>query len=75
MFFTERDHGRDGRGMSDEGNGRMQRCLLAVGVVLGLVVLPAQQAGADDYSDTALNIIPSGQWGTVPIPAGADDPG
>jgi hypothetical protein len=26
-----------------------------------------------DYSKTALNIIPSGQWGGIPIPPKADD--
>jgi len=42
-----------------------------------LVFVPAASAGDQgsaqkDYSQTALNIIPSGQYGTVPPPAGAD---
>ncbi len=32
----------------------------------------AQSAAAEDYASTALNIIPSGQYGTLPIPAAAD---
>jgi hypothetical protein len=47
-------------------------------VIGGMLILaPAASAGYQstppkDYSDTALNIIPSGQFGTVPPPAGAD---
>jgi len=42
-----------------------------------LVLAPGASAGDQstppkDYSDTALNIIPSGQFGTVPPPPGAD---
>src|SRR4051795_3534046 len=33
--------------------------------------LPAT-ASAKDYASTALNIVPSGQYGSLPIPAGAD---
>src|SRR3954470_21611046 len=29
-------------------------------------------ASAKDYASTALNIVPSGQYGSIPIPAGAD---
>src|SRR3954469_8806177 len=32
----------------------------------------AAPAAADDYAATARNIIPSGQYGSVPPPAGAD---
>jgi acyl-homoserine lactone acylase PvdQ len=38
---------------------------------LALAVAPNAMA-ATDYAATALNIIPSGQFGAVPIPAGAD---
>ena len=37
-----------------------------------LVFVVAAPAAARDYSGTALNVIPSGQWGGVPVPAGAD---
>jgi acyl-homoserine lactone acylase PvdQ len=40
--------------------------------VLTLAALPAAPAAARDYASTALNIIPSGQFGQVPVPAGAD---
>jgi hypothetical protein len=33
--------------------------------------MPAS-ALAKDYASTALNIIPSGEWGDVPVPKGAD---
>ncbi|MDP9293681.1 MAG: hypothetical protein M3O90_04515, partial [Actinomycetota bacterium] len=32
----------------------------------------ASRTRARDYADTALNIIPSGQYGGFPVPAGAD---
>jgi acyl-homoserine lactone acylase PvdQ len=35
-------------------------------------LLTAAPAAAKDYAPDALNIIPSGQYGSVPIPAGAD---
>ncbi len=53
----------------------MARRLRVVGamlVVVALGALPAQ-AGAADFAQTARNIIPSGQWGSVPVPPGADD--
>ena len=56
----------------------MKRALAAVLVVGGMLVfVPAASAGDQgsaqkDYSQTALNIIPSGQYGTVPPPPGAD---
>jgi len=39
-------------------------------LVLGLL-LPAA-ASARDFADTARNVVPSGQWGSAPPPAGAD---
>jgi acyl-homoserine lactone acylase PvdQ len=39
---------------------------------IALALVPTS-ASAKDYSGTALNIIPSGQYGGVPIPAGADE--
>src|SRR5689334_19972375 len=47
----------------------LRRALLASFVTLAAV--PAT-ASAKDYAGTALNIIPSGQYGGVPVPAGAD---
>ena len=44
----------------------------AGGVVVLTLALGATPAQARDYADTALNIIPSGQSGSVPVPAGAD---
>ena len=46
---------------------------LAVGM-LALIALcaPAGTAAARDLAQTALNIIPSGQYGSVPPPPGAD---
>lgn len=44
-----------------------------LGLVLALALVSAQSASAKDFADTALNIIPSGQYGGVPIPEGADD--
>src|SRR5213592_71073 len=64
--------------------GRMSRRgassgLWAVAVALGVMLAFAPSASAGDqatppkdYSQTALNIIPSGQFGTVPPPPGAD---
>ena len=53
----------------------MRRLLpLAVALSLPLVVVAASPAAATerDYSDTARNIIPSGQPGDFPVPDGAD---
>ena len=47
---------------------------LALVVSCAALLLPAS-ALAKDYASTALNIIPSGQYGDVPIPPGADSPG
>ena len=50
----------------------MRRAVLAVaGAVIGLA-LPAQAMAAKDSAATALNIIPSGQYGGVPVPPDAD---
>ncbi|MBN8866367.1 MAG: penicillin acylase family protein [Solirubrobacterales bacterium] len=40
--------------------------------LLGLAAVPAANAAPRDYSAVARNIIPSGQYGTFPFPAGAD---
>src|SRR3954454_10461770 len=47
----------------------MSRTLLAA---LAAFLLLAVPASARDYAGTALNIIPSGQYGGLPVPAGAD---
>src|SRR4051812_3177441 len=58
--------------------GALKRALAAVLVVGGMLVfVPAASAGDQtstpkDYAQTALNIIPSGQYGTIPPPPGAD---
>lgn len=48
---------------------------LRAGAVVGTTALACctTPALARDYADTALNIIPSGQYGSVPVPAGADE--
>lgn len=46
--------------------------LLAVLATAALLVL-APAAVARDYADEALNVIPSGQYGSVPPPPGADE--
>src|SRR3954447_10277845 len=44
-----------------------------VGFAAALIVLALPGvATAKDFAATALNIIPSGQYGSLPIPAGAD---
>ncbi len=55
------------------GHRRIARLRSVVGllVVAGFVGAPAS-AAAVDYANTALNIIPSGQYGGVPPPSGAD---
>jgi hypothetical protein len=49
----------------------MRRPVAVLGAVIGLA-LPAQAGAETDFSATALNIIPSGQWGGLPVPPGAD---
>jgi hypothetical protein len=51
----------------------MSRSITVAGAVLGSVLALAVSASAKDYAGTALNIIPSGQYGGVPVPAGADE--
>src|SRR3712207_4302080 len=47
---------------------------LGGGVVIATALaLTTTPAAARDYASTALNIIPSGQYGAVPVPAGADE--
>ncbi len=48
----------------------MRRVTLAA--ALCALALPPS-ASARDYADTALNIVPSGQYGGLPVPAGADE--
>src|SRR5690242_14644384 len=69
MFWAERG-GREGRSPNTKGC-RMRRTLLVVTAMIGALAAPGA-ASADDFADTALNIIPSGQYGSVPVPAGAD---
>src|SRR5215210_897764 len=47
----------------------MPRFLLAA--VVALLALPSA-ALATDFADTARNVVPSGQWGGLPVPPGAD---
>ena len=56
---------------------RTRSVTVAMSIVVALVLAPAAQAAMTpvDYSQVARNIIPSGQQGSVPIPAGADHPG
>src|SRR3977135_2279161 len=50
----------------------MGRARLAVAAcVIAVAAVPAS-ASARDFASTALNIIPSGQYGGLPIPPGAD---
>ena len=50
----------------------MRRVLAVFSVlVFGLLTL-AGSASAKDYAATSVNIIPSGQWGSLPAPPGAD---
>jgi acyl-homoserine lactone acylase PvdQ len=46
--------------------------LRALVAACSLVLVPAA-ALADDFAGTALNIIPSGQYGGIPVPTGADE--
>jgi acyl-homoserine lactone acylase PvdQ len=49
----------------------LRRAALAA-AALCLLVPSAATAATTDFSSTALNIIPSGQQGSLPVPAGAD---
>jgi acyl-homoserine lactone acylase PvdQ len=44
-----------------------------VAVVTVLITVPVANASAQDPADTALNIIPSGQYGSIPPPPGASE--
>ena len=46
--------------------------LRALAVACALLLTPAA-ASADDFAGTALNVIPSGQCGGLPVPPGADE--
>src|SRR3954447_1289409 len=48
----------------------MSRLPLAA-LLAALLIVPAT-ASARDYSATARNVVPSGQWGSAPVPPGAD---
>ena len=50
---------------------RWGRVVAGAIVAIGLAVQPAS-AATQDFAQTARNIIPSGQYGSVPIPPGAD---
>src|SRR5205807_346850 len=41
-------------------------------MVVALVAAPRASAAGHDFAGQALNIIPSGQYGDLPVPAGAD---
>ena len=49
----------------------MSRSVPAALAAAFLLALPAP-ALADDFAGTALNVVPSGQWGGLPVPAAAD---
>ena len=49
----------------------LRRAALAA-TVLCLLVPAGASAATTDFSSTALNIVPSGQLGSVPVPSGAD---
>src|SRR5262245_3767403 len=51
----------------------MSRVTLAALAAAFAFLLAPVTASADDFAGTALNIIPSGQYGGVPIPPGADE--
>jgi hypothetical protein len=56
-----------------DGEERRMRRLAVLGAgVLALLVASPASAGERDYADIALNIIPSGQWGSLPVPPDAD---
>ena len=48
------------------------RALITAAALTAAFATP-QTAQARDYADTALNVVPSGQYGGIPIPAGADE--
>ncbi len=50
----------------------MRRSLALIAIAGAALAATAPGAVAKDYARTALNIIPSGQWGSLPPPPGAD---
>src|SRR3954453_24201738 len=44
----------------------------AIGLAVVMLAVAPVGAAAKDLAATALNIVPSGQYGTLPVPAGAD---
>jgi len=50
----------------------MRRAVYVIGLLAGLIALPASNALGKDYAQTSLNIIPSGQYGGVPVDPQAD---
>ena len=51
----------------------MTRAIVSVAVVAALAALAPSAYAVRDFSSTARNIIPSGQWGGVPPVPAADD--
>ena len=51
----------------------MKRFVVLLSAAAGCLAAAAPAQAIRDYSSTALNIIPSGQYGSVPIPPKADD--
>src|SRR6188472_1962103 len=51
----------------------MSRVMIRALVAACVFLTAPAAASADDFAGTALNIIPSGQWGGVPVPPGADE--
>ncbi len=50
----------------------LRRCAGALTLALTCTAIPSTAGAATDYAPVARNIIPSGQYGAVPPPAGAD---
>lgn len=50
----------------------LRRIAISGLVATALVLLAPAAAPARDYADTALNILPAGQYGSIPPPPGAD---
>ena len=50
----------------------MRRPIAVVGLVALFALLVPASAPAEDFSDTALNVLPAGQYGSVPPPGDAD---
>ena len=51
---------------------RWVKVVAGVVALIGLGIQPTSAFAVQDFAQTALNIIPSGQYGAVPPPAGAD---